>query len=68
MARITAEDCLHNVKNRFELILTASKRAHELTFGATEASVPLEDDKPTVTALREIADGNVSAEILEEKE
>ena len=51
MARITVEDCLENVDNRFQLVLVAAKRARQLTLGA-EASVPKEDDKPTVLALR----------------
>ena len=48
MARVTAEDCLHTITNRFDLILKASERARQLTFGRKEASVPLENDKPTV--------------------
>jgi len=56
MARVTVEDCLDNVDNRFDLVLTASKRARDLTRGA-EPRVPLENDKWTVVALREIADG-----------
>jgi len=56
MARITVEDCLDNVDNRFELVLLATKRARELELGA-EAKVKLENDKHTVVALREIAEG-----------
>lgn len=63
MARITVEDCLSSVKNRFELVLVGSKRARQLEMGA-EASVPWQNDKPTVVALREIAQGHVTAEIL----
>jgi len=55
MARLTVEDCLHNVKNRFELVLAAAKRARELEKGA-DAYVAWENDKPTVVALREIAE------------
>jgi len=55
MARITTEDCLHNIDNRFDLILKASERARKLSIGAVEATVPMENDKPTVIALREIA-------------
>ena len=56
MARITVEDCLDNVDNRFELVLLATKRARELERGA-DAKVKLENDKHTVVALREIAEG-----------
>jgi len=54
MARVTVEDCLENVDNRFELVLLATKRARQLANGQ-EAKVPWENDKPTVVALREIA-------------
>lgn len=66
MARVTVEDCLGFVKNRFELVLVASKRARDLTLGAVDPSVPWENDKATVVALREIAGGFVNASILEE--
>lgn len=56
MARVTVEDCLGKVGNRFDLVLVAAKRARDLTRGA-EPRVELENDKPTVVALREIADG-----------
>ncbi|TAK73743.1 MAG: DNA-directed RNA polymerase subunit omega [Gammaproteobacteria bacterium] len=56
MARVTVEDCLRNVKNRFELVLLASKRARQLMRGK-EAKVDWDNDKPTVVALREIAAG-----------
>ncbi len=58
MARVTVEDCLTKVKNRFDLIIKASKRAHQLELGAADPTVPRENDKPTVIALREIAAGN----------
>ena len=61
MARITVEDCLDNVGNRFELVLTATRRARQIGHGA-EPMVPEENDKPTVLALREIADGLIDAE------
>jgi len=57
MARITVEDCLKNVDNRFELVLVASKRARQLERSSAESKVPAEHDKPTVLALREIAAG-----------
>ena len=65
MARVTVEDCLDYVDNRFELVLLATKRARQLTYGV-EALVPDENDKPTVIALREIAEGLISKEILNE--
>jgi DNA-directed RNA polymerase subunit omega len=61
MARITVEDCLDNVGNRFELVLTATRRARQIGHGA-EPMVDEENDKPTVIALREIADGLIDAE------
>ena len=68
MARITVEDCLDHVKNRFELVLIGSKRARQLAIGGKEAMVPLENDKPTIVALREIENGLIDASIPEEKE
>ncbi|GAB4187176.1 MAG: DNA-directed RNA polymerase subunit omega [Wenzhouxiangellaceae bacterium] len=59
MARITVEDCLKRINNRFELVLTATRRARQLANGA-ESLVAEEDDKPTVLALREIADGSIT--------
>lgn len=67
MARVTVEDCLQNVDNLFQLVLLASQRARRLANGA-EATVPVENDKPTVLALREIAAGNITAEMLREPE
>ena len=66
MARITVTDCLEHVDNRFELVLVATKRARQLILGA-EPMVPLDNDKPTVLALREIAEGKINASILEEE-
>ena len=66
MARITVEDCLENVDNRFQLVLVATKRARQLSDGA-EPLVPVENDKHTVIALREIAEGLVTKAILDEK-
>ena len=57
MARVTVEDCLENVENRFDLVLKASERAHALELGAADPMVPVDNDKPTVIALREIAEG-----------
>lgn len=67
MARITVEDCLDNIGNIFEMVLVASKRARRLAHGA-EPMVELENDKPTVIALREIAAGHVTPAILDEIE
>ena len=67
MARITVEDCLENIDNIFELVLVAAKRARRIANGA-EAFVPLENDKPTVVALREIAEGHITPTILDEPE
>ncbi len=64
MARITVEDCLENVDNRFELVMIGSKRARQLAVEGRVALVPEENDKPTVVALREIAGGHVNASIL----
>ena len=58
MARITVEDCIEKVDNRFELVLLATKRARQVARGAVPL-VPEENDKPTVIALREIAEGHV---------
>ena len=66
MARVTVEDCLKNVPNRFELVMVASKRARDLALGAADPLVPWEDDKSTVVALREIAEGLVDAKVLDE--
>lgn len=65
MARVTVEDCLSNVDNRFQLVLVATKRARQLSLGA-QALVEEENDKPTVLALREIAEGHVTRDILDE--
>jgi DNA-directed RNA polymerase subunit omega len=67
MARITVEDCLDNINNIFEMVLVAAKRARRIAHGA-EPMVELENDKPTVIALREIADGHVTPAILDEIE
>ncbi|MDG0979963.1 MAG: DNA-directed RNA polymerase subunit omega [Halieaceae bacterium] len=68
MARVTVEDCLDNVDNRFELVMVATKRARQIATGGRDPLVAEESDKPTVIALREIADGLVSAETLSQEE
>lgn len=66
MARITVEDCLENVENRFELVMVASKRARQLQTGGKDPMVDEDNDKPSVLALREVAEGLVTASILNE--
>ena len=65
MARITVEDCLDNIENIFEMVLVAAKRARRVAHGA-DPMVELENDKPTVIALREIAAGHITPAILDE--
>ena len=65
MARVTVEDCLDKVDNRFQLVLVATKRARQLANGV-QPLVEWENDKPTIVALREIADGLIDASILDE--
>ena len=67
MARVTVEDCLENLDNRFELVLVSSRRARQLQTGGKEPRVAWENDKPTVVALREIAEGYVDQSILARK-
>lgn len=67
MARITIEDCLEKIPDRFELVLVASKRARLLSKGA-EPLLPRDGDKDTVLALREIAEGLVDRRSIEELE
>jgi DNA-directed RNA polymerase subunit omega len=66
MARLTVEDCLDHVDNRFELVLVAAKRARQLSMGA-DPLVDVENDKPTVLALREIAENKINKSVLEEE-
>lgn len=67
MARLTVEDCLPFIDNRFDLVLAAARRARQLSLGA-EALVDEDNDKPTVVALREIAAGVMNADVLDELE
>jgi DNA-directed RNA polymerase subunit omega len=67
MARITVEDCTDHIPNMFSLVLVAAKRARQLANGA-EPMVEWENDKPTVVALREVAEGYITERILEERE
>ena len=66
MARVTVEDCLDKIHNRFQLVLVATIRARQLAHGKAPL-IAEENDKPTVIALREIADGVVDETILDEK-
>jgi len=65
MARITVEDCLHEVDNRFELVLLATKRARQIAMGM-EPRVDPDHDKPTVVALREIAEKRIDEATIDE--
>ncbi|MBF7728734.1 DNA-directed RNA polymerase subunit omega [Pseudomonas sp. N040] len=68
MARVTVEDCLDNVENRFELVMLATKRSRQLATGGKEPKVAPENDKPTVIALREIASGLIDYAVIAEEE
>lgn len=67
MARVTVEDCLDHVDNRFDLVLLASRRARQISNGI-EPMVPAENDKPTVIALREIAEGLINRQFMAERD
>jgi len=67
MARITVEDCLEHVENRFDLVLLAARRARQISQGA-DPLVPAENDKPTVIALREIAENLINTDSMDEME
>ena len=67
MARVTVEECIERIPNRFEMVLTAAKRARQIYSGA-EATLEVDNDKPTVVALREIEAGNNGVEVLTEPE
>lgn len=67
MARVTVEDCVDKITNRFEMVLSASHRARQLYAGA-DAHLEWENDKPTVMALREISEGHITEEVLNEPE
>ena len=67
MARVTVEDCLDKVENRFELVLVAAKRAHQLNSQGYRTTLEVGKDKPTVLALREIEAGLIDASILTEE-
>lgn len=62
MARVTVEDCLQHVDNRFELIMVASKRARQIANQGADVRVTEDNDKPTVLALRELAENAISVD------
>lgn len=68
MARVTVEDCLENVDNRFELVMVASKRARQIAVGGQDPKVEWENDKPTVVALREIAEDLIDKDVMDDQE
>ena len=68
MARVTVEDCLENVDNRFQLVMVAAKRARQLATGGKEPKVAVEADKFTVVALREIADDLINANNVDQQD
>ena len=68
MARITVEDCLDYVDNRFELVMVGSKRARQIAVDGRPPLIDVENDKPTVIALREIEQGLITPKVLQEIE
>lgn len=68
MARVTVQDAVDKIGNRFDLILTAARRARQLQLHTREPLVPEEDDKPTVIALREIEEGLINNQIMDQQE
>ncbi|REL25137.1 DNA-directed RNA polymerase subunit omega [Thalassotalea euphylliae] len=68
MARVTVEDAVEKIGNRFDLVLVASRRARQIATGGKDALVELENDKPTVLALREIEADLISSEIMDDAE
>ena len=68
MARVTGEDAVDKIGNRFDLILVAARRARQLAVEGKESMVDRENDKPTVVALREIEQGFITNSILDEQE
>lgn len=68
MARVTVQDAVEQVGNRFDLVLIAARRARQMQTGGKDSLVPEENDKTTVIALREIEEGLINKEILDAKE
>ena len=68
MARVTVEDAVDKIGNRFDLVLVASRRARQIATGGKDPLVELENDKPTVLALREIEEGLITTEIMNDSD
>lgn len=68
MARVTVQDAVEKIGNRFDLILVAARRARQLAVEGKEPMVDVENDKPTVVALREIEKGLITNSVLDEQE
>ncbi|MBR9873142.1 DNA-directed RNA polymerase subunit omega [Vibrio sp. J1-1] len=68
MARVTVQDAVEKVGNRFDLVLIAARRARQMQTGGKDALVPEENDKPTVIALREIEEGLITKDVLDARE
>ena len=66
MARVTVEDAVEQIGNRFDLVLIASRRARQIATGGKDPLVELENDKPTVIALREIEEGLITTEVMDD--
>ncbi|NIG87913.1 DNA-directed RNA polymerase subunit omega [Serratia symbiotica] len=68
MARVTVQNAVEKIGNRFDLVLVAARRARQIQTGGKDASVPEENDKYTVIALREIEEGLITSQILDVRE
>lgn len=68
MARVTVEDAVAKVGNRFDLVLVAARRARQISMNGSKPLVEEENDKPTVIALREIEEGLISEEFLDKQD
>lgn len=68
MARVTAQDAVEKIGNRFDLVLVAARRARQMQVGGKDPLVPEENDKTTVIALREIEEGLINNQILDVRE
>lgn len=68
MARVTVQDAVEKVGNRFDLVLIAARRARQMQTGMKDSLVPEENDKPTVIALREIEEGLITKDVLDARE
>ncbi len=68
MARVTVQDAVEKIGNRFDLVLVAASRARQMQTGGKDALVPEENDKPTVIALREIEEGLITKDVLDARE